>query len=348
MEHTGLSPTFLIGDIPIYGQLILAPMDGLSDATFRWITRRLGSAYSVSEFVNTLDYANQKSYEKIRLFFREAERPFAVQLLDNDAVRMAESAARIEEEFHPDMIDINMGCSAKSVCGRGAGVGVMRNPQLVRDIFRLVTQAVSVPVTAKMRLGWDETSHNFLELSELAVENGAKLVALHGRTQKNSFNKPARWEQIGELKRRLKVPVIGNGDIKSAADANRMLEETGCDAVMVGRAAKANPWIFSGRDRHEIPVQEVYQLAHFQLEDMIRLSPERGVMPFRKFMKAYLGPYEIPREQMKTLLTINDPQSLLALLDETFFALGAKSEVSQIIDYSIETGEKWKMLKQRV
>ena len=327
-------PAFHIGDIPIFGQLILAPMDGLSDASFRWITRKLGSAYSVSEFINTLDYANQKSYEKKRLLYREGERPFAVQLLDNDAVRMAECAARIEEDFRPDMIDINMGCSAKSVCGRGAGVGVMRNPQLVRDIFRLVTQAVSLPVTAKLRLGWDETSHNFIELSELAVENGAKLVALHGRTQKNSFNKPARWAPIGELKRRLTVPVIGNGDVKTVTDAKKMLEETGCDAVMVGRAAKANPWIFSWRDRAEIPVQEVCQMARFQLEDMIRLQPERGVMPFRKYLKAYLDPYDLPRPEMKTLLTTDDPDVLLGLIDKTFLALGVEVDAPQIIDYS--------------
>jgi len=327
-------PAFHIADIPIFGQLILAPMDGLSDASFRWITRKLGSAYSVSEFINTLDYANQKSYEKKRLLYREGERPFAVQLLDNDAVRMAECAARIEEDFRPDMIDINMGCSAKSVCGRGAGVGVMRNPQLVRDIFRLVTQAVSVPVTAKLRLGWDETSHNFIELSELAVENGAKLVALHGRTQKNSFNKPARWAPIGELKRRLTVPVIGNGDVKTVTDAKKMLEETGCDAVMVGRAAKANPWIFSWRDRAEIPVQEVCQMARFQLEDMIRLQPERGVMPFRKYLKAYLDPYDLPRPEMKTLLTTDDPDVLLGLIDKTFLALGVEVDAPQIIDYS--------------
>jgi len=327
-------PSFHIGDIPIFGQLILAPMDGLSDASFRWITRKLGSAYSVSEFINTLDYANQKSYEKKRLLYREGERPFAVQLLDNDAVRMAECAARIEEDFRPDMIDINMGCSAKSVCGRGAGVGVMRNPQLVRDIFRLVTQAVSVPVTAKLRLGWDETSHNFIELSELAVENGAKLIALHGRTQKNSFNKPARWAPIGELKRRLTVPVIGNGDVKTVTDAKKMLEETGCDAVMVGRAAKANPWIFSWRDRAEISEQEVYQMTRFQLEDMIRLQPERGVMPFRKYLKAYLDPYDLPRPEMKTLLTTDDPGILLGLIDKTFLSLGVEVDAPQIIDYS--------------
>ena len=327
-------PAFYIGDIPIDGQLILAPMDGLSDASFRWITRKLGSAYSVSEFINTLDYANQKSYEKKRLLYRDGERPFAVQLLDNDAVRMAESAARIEEEFHPDIIDINMGCSAKSVCGRGAGVGTMRDPQLVRDIFRLVTQAVSVPVTAKMRLGWDEVSHNFIELSELVVENGAKLVALHGRTQKNSFNKPARWAPIGELKRRLNVPVIGNGDVNTTADAKRMLEETGCDGVMIGRAAKANPWIFSWRDRGEVSVQEVYQMARFQLEDMIRLQPERGVMPFRKYLKAYLDPYDLPRPELKALLTSSDPETLLGLMDETFLSLGVEVDAPQIVNYS--------------
>jgi len=335
MEPAELEPTFMIGDIPIYGQLVLAPMDGLSDASFRWITRRLGSAYSVSEFVNTLDYANQKSYEKKRMLYRDKERPFAVQLLDNDAVRMAESAARIEEEFHPDIIDINMGCSAKSVAGRGAGIGVMCQPELVRDMFRLVTQAVNVPVTGKMRLGLDETSHNFIELSELAVENGAKLIALHGRTKKNSFNKPARWAPIGELKRRMTVPVIGNGDVRTVSDAKRMLEETGCDAVMVGRAAKANPWIFSWRDREEISVQEVYQTARFQLEDMVSLQPERGVMPFRKSLKAYLDPYELPRPQMKALLTTYDPNDLLGLIDETFLALGAEVDAPPIIDNSI-------------
>lgn len=335
MDPAAHEPTFMIGDIPIYGQLVLAPMDGLSDASFRWITRKLGSAYSVSEFINTLDYANQKSYEKKRMLYRQKERPFAVQLLDNDAVRMAESAARIEEEFHPDIIDINMGCSAKSVAGRGAGVGVMCQPELVRDMFRLVTQAVSVPVTGKMRLGLDESSHNFIELSELAVENGAKLIALHGRTKKNSFNKPARWAPIGELKRRLTVPVIGNGDVRTVSDATRMLEETGCDAVMVGRAAKANPWIFSWRDREEISVQEVYQTARFQLEDMVRLQPERGVMPFRKYLKAYLDPYELPRPQMKALLTAYDPEELLGLVDETFLALGAVVDAPPIVDYSI-------------
>lgn len=315
---------FTIGDIPIHGRLILAPMDGISDAAFRLLTRRLGSAYSVSEFINTLDYANQKNYQKKRLLARQEERPFAAQLLDNDAVRMAECAARIEEEFHPDIIDINMGCAAKSVAGRGAGVGMMRDPQLVRDAVAAVSRAVKVPVTVKMRLGWDSASLNFLEIASLAAENGAKALALHGRTGKISFHKPAQWQPIAELKRAFeKLPVIGNGDVCIPADAHRMLEQTGCDAVMIGRAAKANPWIFSWRSREEVPIQEVAETAIWQLGDMLVSDPENAVLPFRKYLKAYLEPSQLPQETMRTLLTCPDPTRLLALMNEIFRELGA-------------------------
>ena len=315
---------FFIADIPIYGRLILAPMDGISDAAFRLLTRRLGSAYSVSEFINTLDYANQKNYQKKRLLARDEERPFVAQLLDNDAVRMADCAARIEEEFHPDMIDINMGCAAKSVAGRGAGVGMMRNPQLVKDAVTLVGRTVKVPVTVKMRLGWDSTTQNFLELANLAAENGAKAIALHGRTGKISFQKPAQWQPIAELKRAFpNLPVIGNGDVATPADARRMLEETGCDAVMIGRAAKANPWLFSWRGRDEVSIQEVAETTLWQLQDMLATDPESAIMPFRKYLKAYLEPYQLPRESMRTLLTCGDASHLIAMVVETFSKLGA-------------------------
>ena len=320
-------PDFLIADIPIHGHLILAPMDGISDAAFRLLTRRLGSAYSVSEFINTLDYAHQKSYEKKRLLARDDERPFVAQLLDNDAVRMAECAARIEEEFHPDMIDINIGCAAKSVAGRGAGVGMMRNPQLVKDAVTLVGHAVKVPVTVKMRLGWDSNTLNFLELANLAAENGAKAIALHGRTGKISYQKPAQWQPIAELKRAFpQMPIIGNGDVATPTDARRMLEETGCDAVMIGRAAKANPWIFSWRSRDEVSVQEVAETALWQLKDMLATDFESAIMPFRKYLKAYLDPYQLPRETMRALLTCSDANQLLAMIVDTFTKLGAAIE----------------------
>jgi len=317
-------PDFSIANIPIYGRLILAPMDGISDAAFRLLTRKLGSAYSVSEFINTLDYAHQKNYQKKRLLTSDEERPFVAQLLDNDAVRMAECAARIEEEFHPDMIDINMGCAAKSVAGRGAGVGMMRSPQLVKDTFSLVTRAVKVPVTAKMRLGWDSTSMNFIELANLAAENGAKAIALHGRTGKIPFQKPARWQPITELKRAFPdLPIIGNGDVTTPDDARRMLEETGCDAVMIGRAAKANPWIFSWRLREDVSVQEVAETTIWQFKEMLANDPESAIMPFRKYIKAYLDPYQLPRETMRALLTCGDENVLLESLTQIFTGLGA-------------------------
>ncbi len=318
---------FFIADISIHGRLILAPMDGISDAAFRLLTRRLGSAYSVSEFINTLDYANQKNYQKKRLLARDEERPFVAQLLDNDAVRMAECAARIEEEFHPDMIDINMGCAAKSVAGRGAGVGMMRNPQLVRDAVALVSRAVKVPVTIKTRIGWDSTNQNFLEIASLAAENGAKAIALHGRTGKISYHKPAQWQPIAELKRAFpQLPIIGNGDVATPADARRMLEETGCDAVMIGRAAKANPWIFSWRNREEVGIQEVAETTLWQLKDMLATNPENAIMPFRKYLKAYLEPYQLPRETLRSLLTCGDASQLLPMLTKTLTKLGANIE----------------------
>jgi len=318
---------FFIADIPIHGCLILAPMDGISDAAFRLLTRRLGSAYSVSEFINTLDYANQKYYQKKRLLARDEERPFVAQLLDNDAARMAECAARIEDEFHPDMIDINMGCAAKSVAGRGAGVGMMRNSQLVRDAVAMVCRAVKIPVTVKMRLGWDSTTQNFLEIANLAAENGAKALALHGRTGRISYQKPAQWQPIAELKRAFpQLPVIGNGDVATPADARRMLEETGCDAVMIGRAAKANPWIFSWRSRDEVSIQEVADTTLWQLKDMLATNAENAIMPFRKYIKAYLEPYQLPRESMRTLLTCSDASQLTAMVIETFANLGASIE----------------------
>lgn len=315
MTGTDKKADFYIGDIPIHGRLILAPMDGLSDTVFRRITRQLGSAYSVSEFINTLDFMYSKVYQRKRLFFHEDERPFVAQILDNDPVRMAENAAYIQERFKPDMIDVNLGCPARTVSGRGAGCALMKSPELVKQIFEQVCKAVTIPVTAKIRLGWDDNSMNYMEIASIAVERGAKAVAMHARTKKMAFGKTVRWEHIATLKKAMPVPVIGNGEVRSVADAKRMFEETGCDAVMIGRAAKANPWIFSWRDREQVAVEEVFYLARYQLRQMLEVNPENAIMPFRKYLKAYLEPYNLPRDEMKTLLTAREPERLFALID---------------------------------
>ncbi len=320
---------FFIGNIPIFGRLVLAPMDGLSDPSFRWITRRLGSAYSVSEFINTLDYSVQKHYQVNRLRFRQAERPFGFQLLDNDPSRMAEVAANMEAEFQPDFFDINMGCSTHRVLSRGAGAGLMRSPELVGECFRAVRAAVKVPVTGKMRLGIDESSLNYREVAEVAVENGCALVALHSRTAKMGYSGEVRWEPIAELKRILPIPVIGNGDIVTSEKARIMLNQTGCDAVMIGRVSKINPWIFSWRNREDVSPTEVWQLSSYQLAEMIRTYPqEAAVFAFRKFFKAYLGPYEIDRQTQRQLLTIRGEDEFLAAHEAFYQNLGVDTKAA--------------------
>ncbi|HNW95941.1 MAG TPA: tRNA-dihydrouridine synthase family protein [Anaerolineaceae bacterium] len=321
-ESSAPEPAFRIGSIPVYGRLILSPMDGISDPPFRWITRRLGSALSISEFINTLDYANQKHYQVSRLSFRAAERPFGVQLLDNDPFRMADCAAEIYSEYQPDFFDVNLGCCTASVTSRGAGAGMLRTPAKVAQAFQELSKAVPVPLTAKLRLGWDEDSLNYRQIAEIAVENGACVIALHGRTAKMAYTGKARWQPIAELKASLPVPVIGNGDVTSPTRAHQIFAQTGCDAAMVGRAAKANPFIFSWRDRSEVSPEEIYGLIRYQLEAMQAFHPAGALLPFRKFLKAYLEPYALPKEQLRALLTSGEEAELLRLIDQVFPAQG--------------------------
>ena len=315
-------PTFRIGSIPIFGKLILAPMDGVSDPPFRLITRRLGSAFSLSEFINTLDFSVQKHFQQSRFAFQPQERPFGIQLLDNDPQRMAESAGEIYAKYKPDFFDVNLGCATARIASRGAGVGLMRTPEKVAQIFQLVSRAVPVPLTAKMRLGWDDDSLNYREVAEIAVANGAQAITLHGRTGKMAYRGKARWEPIAELKACLPVPVIGNGDVTTPALARQMLTETGCDAVMIGRGAKTNPWIFSWRERSEVPPAEVYGLICYQYQAMQPYYPNGAVLPFRKFLKAYLEPYALPNDRLQAILTTKREDQLFKRIDHLFLELG--------------------------
>lgn len=315
-------PTFRIGSIPIFGKLILAPMDGVSDPPFRLITRRLGSAFSLSEFINTLDFSVQKHFQQSRFAFQPQERPFGIQLLDNDPQRMAESAGEIYAKYKPDFFDVNLGCATARIASRGAGVGLMRTPEKVAQIFQQVNQVVPVPLTAKMRLGWDEDSLNYREVAEIAVANGAQAITLHGRTGKMAYRGKARWEPIAELKACLPVPVIGNGDVTTPALARQMLTETGCDAVMIGRGAKTNPWIFSRRERSDVTPAEVYGLICYQYQAMQLYYPNGAVLPFRKFLKAYLEPYALPNNRLQAILTAKQEDQLFKQLDHLFLELG--------------------------
>ncbi len=314
-----ITPSFYIGDLPIYGDLVLAPMDGITDSPFRSIARQFGSAMSYTEFINGLDITNQHPYLDERLKFSEQERPILFQLLDNDPQRMVECALFLRQ-YNPDGIDINLGCSAKSVVNRGAGAALLRSPQTIAKICSSLTKTLDIPITAKIRLGWDEKSRiqrNYLKIAKILEDNGAKLITVHGRTREQRHEGQADWEAIAEIKQIVRIPVIGNGNVRTPSDIERMKTITQCNAVMIGHAAIGNPWIFSRREISQVAPLDVYQIMCEHLERMVAFyGMPRGLILFRKHAVQYLQPYLITREERKQLLTtIGLPQFISCLND---------------------------------
>ncbi len=310
------APVFRVRDIPVYGDAILAPMDGYSDLPFRSLCRSLGSAMSYTEFVNVKDILAGRALAEKKLRYLENERPLVFQLNGDDSQEIFEAALRVRE-LNPDIIDINMGCPAKTISNRGAGVGLMRTPEKIARIFSLLTQNLDVPITGKMRLGWADDQRNYLEVARIVQDNGGALLAVHGRTKKQGYSGQADWTAIGEVVNALSIPVIGNGDVQSVADIEKMKAQTGCTAVMIGRAAMSNPWIFSRLERAEVPVQQVEEtlLRHLQLNQGF-YGPERGLVLVRKFASRYLAPFGLAPELRKRLLTAEQPTEFIALLAE--------------------------------
>lgn len=300
---------FRIGTVLFGRPAVQAPLDGFSDSAFRRITHELGSPVSYTEFINGLDVVHNAPNIPKRIAFHESERPIAFQLFDDDPQRLIDSAAILEERCHPDLFDINMGCSARKVANRGAGAGLLKHPEKIAAMVSGTVKRVSVPVTVKIRLGWDEDSINYLEVGKIAQDNGASLVALHARTRAQQYDGQADWSAIAALKQALQIPVIGNGDVNSAADVRRMFRETGCDAVMIGRAAVYDPWIFSGLDLDDVPDElfRTYALKHFEYQ-IEEAGPEWGCVIFRKYAKRYLTRIGVEKDLILSLLTTDDPE----------------------------------------
>ncbi len=313
---------FHIREIPIRGEAILAPMDGFSDYPFRSICRQLGSAMSYTEFISAKDVLTRLRRVKAKLTFSEAERPMVFQLYGESAAELLEAALYVQD-LQPDIIDINMGCPAKTVANRGCGVGLMRTPQSVAQIFSTLTTRLRIPVTGKMRLGW-EGHRNYLEIAKIAEENGAALLAVHGRTKNQGYGGQADWDAIAEVKAAARIPILGNGDVRRVEDIARMKSHTGCDAVMIGRGAIANPWIFSGMDRENVPPAMVRQTVqeHWQ-RTLAFYGAEDGERLFRKYAVQYLLLQKLDRETRKNILRKQPTGDWLLLLDEAYAALQA-------------------------
>jgi len=316
-ETQDLAPSFCVREIPIYGTTVLAPMDGYSDWPFRSLCRSLGSAMSYTEFVKVEKILSRSKEPAKRLYYEDVERPITFQIYGDDPDLILKAALRIQE-LNPDIIDINMGCPAKTIADRGAGVGMMPTPLKIAHTFKKLTAALKVPVTGKIRLGWD-ANKNYKLIARIVEENGASLIAIHGRTKEQRYSGEANWDAIAEVKSLVKIPVIGSGDVKTVADIQRMKRHTNCDAVMIGRAAIANPWIFSGLDRQKVSPEFLQKTVHEHLAKSIKFYGEAdGQRLFRKYAVQYLLLRTLDRESRKEILKERPSGEFLDILNQIY------------------------------
>lgn len=287
-DNNRKTPRFFVRDIPLYGDLILSPMAGFSDIPFRLICREFGMSMSYTEVISMdgVLWKNQKTFKLLN--YVPTERPVIFQILGNDEDKLVE-ACRIIEQLGPDIIDVNMGCSVSDIAGKGAGAGLLKDPAKIGRIFNKLTKVLHVPVTGKIRLGWDNKSLNYLTVARILEENGASLIAVHGRTRSQFFHGKADWHAIAEVRQAVKIPVLGNGDVKCVADIDRMKGDTGCDGVMIGRAAIGHPWIFLHKDRDQVSYHDKAELIQRHLSHMLEYyGQDIGVILFRKHAVRYI------------------------------------------------------------
>ncbi len=323
-----LDPAFYVGSLPIHGDLILAPMRGYSDLPFRSICRAMGSAMSYTSFAGAIGILTKDKETHLSLKYLPEERPVVFQIYDDDEERLLQATTQIRR-FNPDVIDINMGCSIRGISGRGAGAGLLQNIDKVRKIFKSLTTLLDIPVSAKIRLGWSDQSKNYLDIARTIEDQGGALIAIHARTRDQGYKGDADWDAIAEIKQAVNIPIIGNGDVKSVRDIDKIKSHTGCDAVMIGRAAKGNPWIFKRQNRKDVPIEEVASVLHLHLDRMINFYGQRlGMQRFRKHLAAYLRPMKLPDARRIALLTCSKRIQLNSLLQDIDLAKPDKANAS--------------------
>jgi len=312
--------------------LFLAPMAGVSEAPFRLLCRRFGADVVVSEFLSS-EGLRRGSERTLRMAaFDAEERPIGIQIFGSEPAAMAEAAALVTDVFAPDYVDINFGCPVKKVVKRNGGSGCLKDLDLVQGIIRAVAAATRLPVTVKIRSGWDESHRDPVGIALRCQEAGARALTLHARTRTEMFSGAARWEEIASVVEALEIPVIGNGDVTTAADVVRMRRETGCAGVMIARGSFGNPWIFRDArallDGRPVPLAPTAEerfrtaLEHARLTLAVEGDTPKTVMEFRK----HLGWYArgLPGA---------------AALRERLHRVATLAEVEQIFSHYLTSGE---------
>lgn len=290
-----------IGGISLKSHAVLAPMAGVSDRAYRELCVRFGAAYCVSEMVSSkaLSFNSKKSEELMEI--SDLERPCGIQIFGDDPKCMAD-AAKHALENKPDIIDINMGCPAPKISSNGSGSALMKNPRLCGEIVKAVTAVTDIPVTVKIRKGWDDDSVNAVEVAKICESAGAAAITVHGRTRQQYYKPPVDYDIIRAVRESVSVPVIANGDIDSAERAKEVMDITGCDLVMIGRATLGNPWIFSQinaylenpnvkihtpdlEERLGVMIEHIGKMVEYKGEHMAMLQARKLVVGYFKGMK---------------------------------------------------------------
>jgi len=303
-----------ISFLSLTSNLFLAPMDGFTDHPFRMLVKKLGAGVVFSEFINGLDVVNHHPFLEKKIFFDDSERPFGYQIFDDSPERIL-IAAQFLQEKSPDFIDVNFGCSAKNVTNRGAGAGLLLEPGKVAKIISLLVKKINVPITAKIRLGWDEQKLNYMEISRIIEEEGASIISVHGRTKKQAYTGEADWNAIAEIKTQRKIPIIANGDVVNTKDLANIQQKTNCDGIMIGRGALTNPWIFQRRNLNEISVEEKFSLFTDHFSAILAFyGKSTGMTLFRKHLKSYLQIDQMKRTTRIELFNTKDESQFINLV----------------------------------
>ncbi|UCD37845.1 MAG: tRNA dihydrouridine synthase DusB [Fidelibacterota bacterium] len=319
-----------IGNLHLDHPVFLAPMAGVTDHPFRVLCRRFGAGLVYTEFVsaNGVIRESAKTLDLVR--FTPEERPIGIQLFGEEPETIAQSAAALAERFQPDLIDLNFGCPVPKVTRKGAGSAMLRDLELMRAVMEATVKAVpQLPVTVKMRAGWDRSCIVATEAAVIIEEAGGAAIALHPRTTKQQFTGRAEWSLIKAVKERVSIPVIGNGDIFAPEDALRMFEETGCDAVMVARGALGSPWLFrqirelrEGKSPTEVTLGDIARVCgeHFKLM-LADKSPQAAVNYTKKHFSHYLKGFPGAVKWRKGFMDCRSTDEIARLLEEfTHFA----------------------------
>ncbi|MCI8446122.1 MAG: tRNA dihydrouridine synthase DusB [Bacilli bacterium] len=317
---------FQIGNIKLKNNIVLAPMAGISNSAYRTIIKDMGCGLIYAEMVSdkAIYYENKKTIDL--LYMTDYERPIAQQIFGSDKESFVVAAKYIYKTMKPDIIDINMGCPVPKVAVRAeAGSALLKDPEKVEKIVKAVVESVPIPVTVKIRSGWDSNHINAVEIAKKIESAGAKAITIHGRTRSQGYSGNADWNIIKQVKEAVSIPVIGNGDVKSALDAKRMLEETGCDAVMIGRAVLGNPWIIrecitylETGELLEKPTEEEkinMLLHHFEL--LLKIKNEKlAVLEIRTHAAYYLKGIKEASSLKNEIFKVKTKEEFRTLLEE--------------------------------